>query len=105
MLARVSWRGVICLVSAGLAAGCAAGSGSSARAAQTVMVSAAAKSEAASTFHISATEEMTSLSGTPYIAANKASLSGDVDLSTDSALLEATLVGPMSDTGKTPQAL
>lgn len=84
-------QGAIWVLSTALVAGCAAGSSRDAGGAQTVMVSAAARSEAASTFHISATEMMTSISGTPYLPVSKATLSGDVDLSTHSAHFEATM--------------
>lgn len=104
MEGRTIQRGAICLVSSLVVAGCAAaGSSRGAGGAQTVMVSAAAKSEAASTFHISATEAMTSVSGTPYIPANRAALSGDVDLSTHSAHFTATL--DVSSPGEAPKDL
>lgn len=103
MEARAIQRRAAFILLGFLAAGCA--SGSSRVAAETVMVSAATKSEAASTFHIAAIEQMDSLSGTPFIPANGATLSGDVDLSTRSAHLRATMTVNSPKPGAAPQDL
>lgn len=103
-MSKVIRQGAICLLSAGLAAGCAAGS-SGGVAAQTVMVSALTHSESASTFHISATEHMKPLSGTPILSMNSVSMWGDVDLSTHSSHLRATLVGAFPAPGGGPQSI
>lgn len=94
-----------CLVSTVTLTACAGSSSPAAGAPQTVMVSAASKSEAASTFHVSATEEMSSLSGTPFIAATSATLSGDVDLSVGASHLSGTLLGPPTSPGAAPETL
>lgn len=67
------------------------------------MVSAASKSEATSTFHMTASESMRSISGTPDFAIGKVTLSGDVDLATNSVHLTGTLAGGSLGPGKAPE--
>ena len=98
-------QGFVCLVSVAAVAGCAAGSSSGVVGAQTVMVAAVSKSEAAATFHISAVEKMRSVSGTPFLSLDSVSMSGDVDLSTSSVHLKASLVGAPLTAGGTPQSM
>lgn len=99
-------HGVVSFLATVAMAGCASGSSQGASGAETVMVSAATKSEAASTFHLSASEKLSSLSGTPFLSANSATLSGDVDLSADSARLAGTLFGALPTQGGTaPQEI
>lgn len=102
-MSKMIRRGVICLLSAAVPGACA--TGASGKGAQTVMVSALTKSEAASTFHITATEKMKSLSGTPYLSMSGVTMSGDVDLSTDSSHLNATLVGASPAAGGASQSI
>ena len=87
------------MLSAALVAGCGAGSNRGNAGAETVLVSAATKSEATSTFHMTASESMRSISGTPYFAFGKVTLSGDVDLATDSLRMTGTLVGGSPEPG------
>lgn len=101
---RVVRRTAIACLSAAVVAGCSSGSGRGPDAAQTVMMSAA-RSEAASTFHLSVTEKLTSVSGTPFLGMTGASMQGDVDLSTHSARLTGTLVGAASKPGAAIQSL
>jgi hypothetical protein len=67
------------------------------------MVAAVSKSEAASTFHISATEDLAPVSGTPFFALSRIGLSGDVDLASRSVRLTATLTGAPSKPGAAPE--
>lgn len=104
-MSKVFRQGVIWLVGAAGLAGCATGSSSGVGGAQTVMVAAVSKSEAAATFHISGVEKMRSMTGTPFISLDSVSLSGDVDLSTSSVHLKATLVGAPLTAGGAPQSM
>lgn len=104
-MSKVIRQFLVCLVPAAALAGCAAGSSSAVGGAQTVMVAAVSKSEAASTFHISAIEKMASVRGTPILSLDTVSLSGDVDLATSSLHLKATLVGAPVTTGGAPQSM
>ena len=101
---KVIRRGFVCLASAAAVAGCAGPSGG-AGGAQTVMVAAVSRSEAAKTFHVSGVEKMKSVSGTPFLPMDSVSLSGDVDLSTSSVHMKATLVASPFTAGGAPQSM
>ena len=97
-------RAALACLSALAVTGCATGAGRAQDAAQTVMMSAA-RSEAASTFHLSVTETMSTPSGAPSLGIGGVRMQGDFDLSTHSASMTGTLMGAPQKPGTAPRSL